>query len=769
MIETFDIQIVSAKPDAGFTIRVIPPVSLKLESFTATRQLPTIPARMRSLMKSLRGGSAPLRQVDDLAEQVSGWLLDEQLTKILADAIDRLQNASLLRLRLSVDPTDATLRAHLGNMPFELLTRDPNFHGPLLLEPRIVSLVHLIQGQSALPAAPTAPIRAAPMRVLLVRSSPRELDVVPPARPIQEYITALALRGSVVDLLSSEPDGNASGPPTYEQLIRHLRMQPSYHILVYFGHADVEEQGGNRLILEKLDRGEDAQPIQGIRSVCQVPVVLLVGCLTAAHLPPNRHKEIDNYARGSQGAAQTLAMYSRGPQVAVGMRDRLDTEQAQLFLNTFFQSLLQTTPGDVEQAVRAGRAALHDRWPVSAVWSAPMLFRKPGDEPTFDLGMAPQLPTKTLTRRDYLRDNGFTPQGVERFFKTKLSSKSDWLAEEFVVRDVPIRTDTEIRTISDLMSTESLVLFGPPGYGKTSHFFELARLAQNKSVLIVEVTDLSALLGKDQVLELFRDLIMEKALTELHNQISRDPAQKTKYARWQSLKQDETSVMKLHGLFQVFCEPGTQIPEIMLPGEDLRKWEQWFERSKRNQGYTYWIEQLSEVATKAGFQSIYLLVDCVDERLSQNAHNQQALLTTLRELLRQTPVGLTFATKFALPLVLGRLLIDANALERTPFGVYHLEHWRVDQLCSMLEERIRLYTRSGNSATSLLHEFHELCDGTVPKNICEWIAMRAEGSPSKLLEDIKKIIDLHCSQQHDSKALINRSTIEEALNASLDE
>jgi hypothetical protein len=119
--------------------------------------------------------------------------------------------------------------------------------------------------------------------------------------------------------------------------------------------------------------------------------VLLAGCLTAAELPAGLEavvgEEIPRWMRGNQGVAQALVNSASGVQIAVGMRYKMETNDALRFLKEFFRSLLgEIDPldaGNVEAAIRHGRASLFGAGVFPPSWSAPLLFRAPGVEPIF--------------------------------------------------------------------------------------------------------------------------------------------------------------------------------------------------------------------------------------------------------------------------------------------------------------------------------------------------------------------------------------------------
>jgi len=93
-----------------------------------------------------------------------------------------------------------------------------------------------------------------------------------------------------------------------------------------------------------------------------VPVVLLIGCLTAADIPPDMKEGvaslIPQWMRGVQGLAQALVNSESGVQLAVVRVYMLETTDATRFLNAFFKESIGNSAGNVEAAVHAARLEL---------------------------------------------------------------------------------------------------------------------------------------------------------------------------------------------------------------------------------------------------------------------------------------------------------------------------------------------------------------------------------------------------------------------------
>lgn len=339
----------------------------------------------------LRSGEAPPALVWQVMADVSEWLLAEDLDLLLHQVLGQ-QHDEPLRLIFTV--RDEKLLSDLADVPFELLALR-NGGIPLVLRPRVASLVHLLPD-----AGVKAPALAAgkwPFRVLILHSNPLDLGgQVPDVAPMREEILRLrddlGARHLQVDVLSRQDGEGVAGPPTYPTLVERLKRRP-YDVLIYLGHGDLEEafqdlppvgvlqlededgQGHTTVFTDKLAQLLHDRP---------VPVVLLVGCLTAAQPVPDEVRTLlPQWMRGSQGVTQALVNSESGVQFAVGMRYKIEAPDATCFLIGFFRSLLKEQPGNVEAAVRTGRTEVYHLSPNPLSWSAPMVFRTPGAEPMF--------------------------------------------------------------------------------------------------------------------------------------------------------------------------------------------------------------------------------------------------------------------------------------------------------------------------------------------------------------------------------------------------
>jgi hypothetical protein len=374
---------------------------------TYQRKLPRVASEQIEL---LRRGDPPDQVLEEVTQLVSDWLqkpdLDLPVMLQLADGASEPWRL-IFHVPGDLNQNPQVQTFDLIDVPIELLTVEGDT--PLVLHQRVSSVVHLLDKASS---APTT-ISAWPFKILIVRSNPPDLGAdVPKAAPLRQDILKLcpdlvAQELIRVDVLSSEAAAGTDGiigPPTLEALSEHLAKK--YHVLVYLGHGDVQPPPTGMtpisvLQLESKD-GSRREPASN-KQLAQllhdhvVPVVLLVGCLTAATFPAELQSELANWVRGSQGMAQSLINSYSGVQCALGMRCRIENDDALLFLKTFFASLLQPANdgppvrGNVEVALRAARGRLRLHSPQALSWAAPVLFSTLPEEPVFRFLQSPPL------------------------------------------------------------------------------------------------------------------------------------------------------------------------------------------------------------------------------------------------------------------------------------------------------------------------------------------------------------------------------------------
>jgi hypothetical protein len=400
-------------------------ITLKFTDAAGSQDLVrAMPALDPKQLDQLRRGDSKKKVVDALTVGVSDWMLGQELAALISAA---LSGNDRRRLVVRMDPE---LAATLSDLPVELVWL-PKAIQPLVLHPNLGALVHVPPlGPTVAPAA----ARTWPLRILFVRSNPADLGgAVPEATPIVAEIRKAASglpEGAVqVEVLSGETQ--AGDPVTWKAFRDALASPQAFDVLVYLGHGDLQKGPTDSapvgyLQFESSD-GNGHEAIDARRIAAElfqhpVRVVLLAGCLTAAQVPKEQKKLVTGalaqWQRGAQGVAQAIVDSEAPVELAVGMRDRLETGDASLFLASFFKSLIKTAPGDVERAIRAARDELWGAAPIPPAWSSAVVFTK-GTSPMFPFLAEPPLAGAFSAEKQAKLDGirASRAQTIQLFFK----------------------------------------------------------------------------------------------------------------------------------------------------------------------------------------------------------------------------------------------------------------------------------------------------------------------------------------------------------------
>lgn len=352
-------------------------------------------------LDEMRNGEPAVDVANRVIAQLSTWLLQTNVRRELDQALGRGPFRLAISLHKKLLDDD-----QLVEQPYELLSMPVD--EPLALKGRVQSIVHF------LPKAAGAAVAAAstwPLRVLIVRSNPRDLEQlagpVPKVADLRARIQTLGdqrfgPRAVRVTALTSEVAGAA--PVTWKATRAQMEAELP-DLLIYVGHADLgvglDGPKTGRLQFE-AETGTAAMPFdaRSLRQELQelpVPVVVLAGCLTGAAAGGNgaadfTRQRMPIWMRANRGLARALVNSGSGVRIAIGMQYRIASDDATAFLLGFVESLLGANhPGDVEVAVRRGRRELHNQHSHPPAWSAPAVFRTTATEPTFPFLARPVL------------------------------------------------------------------------------------------------------------------------------------------------------------------------------------------------------------------------------------------------------------------------------------------------------------------------------------------------------------------------------------------
>jgi DNA-binding winged helix-turn-helix (wHTH) protein len=355
------------------------------------------------------------------------------------------------------------------------------------------------------------------------------------------------------------------------------------------------------------------------------------------------------------------------------------------------------------------------------------------------------------TLQRYLEAKGFS---ANPFASSNAEQEIQYLPSFFV------RVGWFEHLVGDPQHPASLIMFAPQGYGKTSHRLELARIvgepAREHRALVVTLDDVHLLLEEPINIASYLRLIRRKTLETLKAQLSA--------ARLAQLQQEHPAAYhRLDALLRLFSPRHA----LSRAAADIEVQQLMQDYQSIELGPREWLkDELFELVQQAGFASVYVLLDGLDESVDTRKDFSKtfALLAPLLDapgLLQ----GCGFAFKFFLPLHLQEAMHDQQIgrLDRIPQRTLT---WTEPQLAAMLAQRLRSYSRiSATSASGAVNSFRELCD--VDFDVDTWLARAAGSSPRKLLDLGRSILELHCETATVIDSQIDAATILAVLQPSL--
>jgi hypothetical protein len=322
------------------------------------------------------------------------------------------------------------------------------------------------------------------------------------------------------------------------------------------------------------------------------------------------------------------------------------------------------------------------------------------------------------------------------------------------------------RLLGNPVFPESLLLFAPQGYGKTMHRLEVARIAGNRRIdpaLVVNFTDFGMLLsGSNEHVEIehYLALIRQCTLEAL------DTATQQHARRNKLLRESQTAYLRFCALLQMYAP--LRFFDRNPPANEREEIERLVHAFQQTRlGIKDWLKELSHLAQAAGYASVYVLIDGIDET-AQTRSNPATAAAMLGPLLDAPGVlqECGFAFKFFLPDSIESALHeqDIGRLDRLPH--YRL-NWSEDELRDMLAKRLTSYSLiSETSQTGYVNQFDNLCasQGQHRDEDADQLLVRAaHESPRRLIDLAQQIVEHHCQQASDVQALIERQTLHEVL------
>jgi len=328
-----------------------------------------------NLVDALQGGSPTASERALIEDAVTTWLLGAHAQGAAGNGL-RQHLLSLLNPPPALGPAvnaevsfvyDRDLSGSILPLPLEMTRLQID---TLALFGRVRAVAHVLT------SADTATQRAAadwPLRILLFRSSPRGLDAVPYLAPIVGQLNA-QIAQAADRLRIREVTSEAAGAPaaTFARLAQEIKVfRP--HVAVFLGHGVID---GRKSYLAFEGQQSQYVPVEAadFRIMLQngaadlgVPLLVLVGCLTAgaAQAPADPALAAVGGAPTPSrplaflGFAQEVIQSSLGVTVSIGMRARIDADEAKQFIVDLFEGLTSgASPGDIGAAVKHARVQL---------------------------------------------------------------------------------------------------------------------------------------------------------------------------------------------------------------------------------------------------------------------------------------------------------------------------------------------------------------------------------------------------------------------------
>lgn len=165
------------------------------------------------------------------------------------------------------------------------------------------------------------------------------------------------------------------------------------------------------------------------------------------------------------------------------------------------------------------------------------------------------------------------------------------------------------------------------------------------------------------------------------------------------------------------------------------------------------LEILAELSKKLNYDSIYILIDKVDENnLTNTAANTYEFIAPLLKDLQILELK-NYAFKFFL---WDAILENYRKVARPDRIKYYELHWSKEQLLDMLSKRLKAYSQDKVLSLNQIFESTDF-------NIDSFLVDLSQGSPRTLIRICKEIVDQQSQINHDSN-ILTASAMEKGLN-----
>lgn len=270
---------------------------------------------------------------------------------------------AILRLRIRFDPSTSDL-AHFNQHRWEYLYRSDT--GSFLALQDGISITRYLEVPRACRRGDPPPI----LGILAVAANPKGAPRLKTAEEYGELKQALASVPEVeLDLLD-----HATAPRLQEAL-----AAGRYQVIHFMGHGNYDPRTGwGGLLLQ--DAAGNQAPLSGhnLRSFFDhrvPPALVVLNSCNTAYTSPKPEQQVAY-------AAVACGLVSVGIPAVIAMQDEISDQAARAFSRGLYSSLRVDTP--IDQAVQAGRLAVHALDPKSPEWGFPVLFLRSPDGLLFD-------------------------------------------------------------------------------------------------------------------------------------------------------------------------------------------------------------------------------------------------------------------------------------------------------------------------------------------------------------------------------------------------
>jgi hypothetical protein len=286
---------------------------------------------------------------------------------------------------------------------------------------------------------------------------------------------------------------------------------------------------------------------------------------------------------------------------------------------------------------------------------------------------------------------------------------------------------------------ESIIVFGKPGHGKTSHCLEMLKTIRPQALGVHLMFGDIAQFGQQEPITAnnYLQIIRERTLEALRYELDSSPRRRQKFSAAPNALRHLQAAEHLSGLRQIDdASTPTVIQAVAtLSRKDMRGW----------------LHTLARViAAGAGFESIYVLLDGVGADSLSDEQWQQTI-ATIEPFLKSVATlrGCGFAFKCFFHADLNQRLTTAGIDWERIFAKSYSLDWTEARLQHVLSRRLqscRSRIRE-NSQRTPVERFADLCEIDPRLQADEELARAAQGSPRQLLQMARSIIEEHCKRE----------------------